>query len=128
MYNKPRTYGLHTPNRKKLTKLLVRGNPASVVAHVMKDTRYSSLLFVKMGQTIGKEITFMCSDKAASFLGNGELKNLMSFNWKNVINEVSQFAPNLLLVLNSCFKTINTKKSCIQLIGLIYSATFVEEL
>ena len=87
----------------------------------MKDPRYNSVMSVKVGQVIAKEVRSLCLDKVGSVLSKCERDDLMSFKWEKVLEEAHQYAPHLLRVLSTCFKTLNSKKKSTQLIGFIIS-------
>jgi hypothetical protein len=120
-YDIPRSYGMNTPNRRKLTKLIIKGKPTSVANHIMKDPRYLPALLRRVGQSIGKEVVSLCSDKVASSFGKSKVSDLMCIDWGKMIEEVKVHAPCWSSMILSCFRTLNKNKRSDPLVLMIVS-------
>ena len=88
---------MYTPRRRKLTHILVKGKPQSLVNQVMKDPRYLTLLLTKVGMLIKQEISTLCSDNVYSVFSN--IESLSSFSWEKVMQEAEKYAPSFLKIL-----------------------------
>ena len=103
-----------------MTRLIVRGKPASLAAQVLNDVRYKSTVIKDVGKIIKKEIKQLCSDKTSSCLRSTKKSALIGFSWEKLFKEAEYAAPCLLQFLTISLAIKNGKNSK-PIIGLFIS-------
>ena len=90
-----------TPSRKSLATSL--GRSKSAFARKCWKNNYKDLL-KHLGSIIRSEVCAMCSDSLKSILSLN-VKDIMSFKWETLIDELKNHAPTLLEILRYCTVT-----------------------
>lgn len=94
-YKKPLIFNLHTPRKRRLSSLVVRGKPTAIARYCLLEPKYCTAILTELGKVILKE---MCSDKVR---GN-KVSALESFTWEKVTDEAKLHAPLTFNLLSSC--------------------------
>ncbi len=102
-YSKPRRFQL-TPSRKKIGRLLGRGNKQSLASIVLHpDNKELQGRVVKgVGKLIQRELQSLCADSYPAMMRDTSDAALESFNWESLWIEASQKVPTLVAVLSNC--------------------------
>ena len=109
-------YNLHTPRRRRLTRLIIRGKPSSVAKYCLSDRTYTRGFITELSKILKQEIKNTCSVKVQSILRSKEPYSLESFIWDKVTSEAETHAPLLFNLLVNC--TVE-QPSQMQVIGYI---------
>ena len=101
-YSRPRCFHL-TPSRKKIGRLLGRGNKSSLAAIVLhpdnKELRRKVVMGV--GKLMYEEIKSLCADSYHSIMRDTSAVALEGFNWESLWTEMLQKTPTVVSVLSS---------------------------
>ena len=102
-YEKPKLFNL-TPSRKKIGRILGRGNKGSLAAMVLHPSNKAlqGQVLKQVGRMCFREIKSLCSDNYCAMLRNTSDVSLTHFSWESIWVEVSNKAPTLISILTNC--------------------------
>ena len=98
--SRPKYFRL-TPSRKKIGRILGRGNKGSLASTVLdpknKDLRQK--LIKGVGKLLNSELKMLCGNKPPSLLQDISGASLEQFSWELVWQEITKRAPTLVSLL-----------------------------
>lgn len=93
-----------TPSRKKIGRVLGRGNKSSLAAMVVhpSNKELRGHVVKQVGRMCFQEIKSLCSDNYYGMMRNTSDVSLTNFSWESIWIEVLNKAPTLVSILTSC--------------------------
>lgn len=101
-YSKPKYFHL-TPSRKKIGRILGRGNKSSLASIVLgpENMGLRKNVVRGVGKLMHQEFKFLCADSFPSMLRDTSDVALEHFSWESLWIEISRKAPTFVSVLES---------------------------
>ena len=103
-YARPRSYNIHTPTRKHISKAVARGSKVAVALHCLEDKKVRQHIIRKIGKTVRGEIAKLCS-KSVTVLHKKKVNSFMEFSWSVILEEMRDHTPVLLEILKQSTST-----------------------
>lgn len=103
-YKKPKYFHL-TPSRKKLGRILGRGNRGSLSKVVLENGKLRKQVVQRVGKLIQKEMQMICSEKFNSIMRDTSDVAMEHFSWESIWIELNSKAPTFLSVVESALPT-----------------------
>ena len=77
----------------------------AIVTHCLRDAAVRQHIIIKVGKLLQSEVATLCSNRCNSALRCPSNKQILSFEWVRVLQEMQEHAPTLLSLLRSATQT-----------------------